>query len=46
MTMVYPSCRIGPNYLFIHVSTACDRRKSDCLRNGGVYLRSDKGGTE
>ena len=46
MTMVCPSRRIGPNYLFIHVSAACDKRKSDCLRNDGVYLKSDKSGSE
>ena len=46
MTMVCPSRRIRPNYLFIHVSTACDKRKSDCLRNDGVYLKSDRSGSE
>ena len=46
MTMVCPSRQIGLNYLFIHVSAACDKRKSDCLRNDGVYLKSDKSGSE
>ena len=46
MTMVCPSHRIRPDYLFIHVSATCDERKSDCLRNNGVYLKSDKSGNE
>ena len=46
MTMVCLSHRIRPDYLFIHVSAACDKRKSDCLRINGVYLKSDKSGNE
>ena len=46
MTMVCPSHQIRPDCLFIHVSAVCDKRKSDCLRNGGVYLKGDKSGNE
>ena len=46
MTMVCPSRQIRPNYLFIHVSAECDKRKSDCLRTDGVYLKSDRNGNE
>ena len=41
MTMVCPLNWIRPNYLFIHVSTTCDEKKSGSLRINGVYLRSD-----
>ena len=40
MTTVYPSGQIRPNYLFICISTACDKKKSGCLRIDGDYLRS------
>ena len=46
MTMVYPSGRIRPNYLFICISTASDKKKSGCLRIDGGYLRSGTSGNE
>ena len=46
MTTVCPSDRIGPNYLFIYVSTVCDEKKSGCLRIDGVYLKGDTSGNE
>ena len=46
MTMVCPSNRIRPNYLFIHVSTACDEKKSGCLRIDGIYIKGDMSGNE
>ena len=46
MTTVYPSAWIRPNYLFICISTACDKKKSGCLRIDGGYLRSDTSGNE
>ena len=46
MTTVYPSGQIRPNYLFIYISTACDEKKSGCLRIDGVYLKSDTSGNE
>ena len=39
MTTVYPSGRIRPNYLFICISTACDKKNSGCLKIDGDYLR-------
>ena len=41
MTMMCPLNWIRLNYLFIHVSTACDEKKSGSLRINGVYSRSD-----
>ena len=46
MTMVCPSGRIRPDYLFICISTACDGKKSGYLRIDDVYLRSDTSGNE
>ena len=46
MTMMCPLNQIKPNYLFIHVSTTCDKKKSGSVRISGVYLRSDMGRNE
>ena len=46
MTMMCPLNQIRPNYLFIHVSTACDEKKNGSVRISGVYLRSGMGVNE
>ena len=46
MTMMFLLNRIGPNYLFIHRSTACDEKKNGSVMIGGVCLRSDMNGSE